>query len=386
MPRTIKFALVSFVTASFLLPSISFAEMITDVDTSGTDTTSTCVTINNNLSYRNRMNNNKDDVMSLQDFLNDAGYLGADSVTGFFGRLTEKAVIRFQSANGLTATPPGFVGAGTRTKIKELSCSGTTAKVVATEAVTTRPKALPTIDTCTFGAKFSAATGKPCAVTNAPGIMCSMEARLCEDGSTMYRDASCGWHPEKCPTTVVQPAKILPVVTGQNFYWTDNTDKTCSSPKQFSGLYMYFGLQTFNTQQDCLNSVIGSKIVPVPTIIQQPKALPTIDPCVTGSKVNVTSGIPCAVLDGPQAGGVLGVSTMCVDLPINMHRGAESNDVKNLQAFLISKGLLTEAVSGFYGDSTVTAVRDYQLSKDLPVTGMVFDFTRQMIRAESCKD
>lgn len=330
------------------------------------------------------MSNNKEDVMLLQDFLNDAGYLGADSVTGFFGRLTEKAVIRFQSANGLTATPPGFVGAGTRTKIKELSCSGTTAKVVATPTITTRPKALPTIDPCTLGAKFSAITGKPCLVIDAPQVFCTMEARLCEDGSTMFRDASCGWHPEKCPTTVVQSAKILPVVTGQSLYWTDNADKTCKSPKQFSGLYMYQGLQTFNTQQDCLNSVVGSKAISVPTVIQQPKPIPTIDPCFNGS--NVISGIPCAVLDGPQAGGVLGVSTMCVDLPINMHRGAESNDVKNLQAFLISKGLLTEDISGFYGDSTVSAVRDYQLSKDLPVTGMVFDFTREMIRAESCKD
>lgn len=641
MPRTIKFALVSFVAASFLLPSISFAEMVTDVDTSGGGAASTCVTINNNVSYRNRMSNNKEDVMTLQDFLNGAGYLSADSVTGFFGRLTEKAVIRFQSANGLTATPPGFVGAGTRAKIHELSCTGSgavapsvstnvsTSKnlywidntnkscssprefsglymyqglqtfntqqdclntvngIVATPALQHLPKTLPIIDPCTYGSKFSITTGKPCLVIDAPQVFCTMEARLCEDGSTMFRDASCGWHPEKCTqapivsdsvsVTSVSTNKGLPgsVVTikgsgftanGTSVFLNDNNTGTTNStllngsvtfvdsntlrlkiPTMFvsgcenrvvvSGTFknacdpiaiaanpgsytltvgkqgitsnslpftitgsietptgpvvlspnggetfnqtsrvtvtwkesarsastcpvgMYcavmmvaseyeislvpfdpscitgtickvpqvpsYGLEKYATGStysftvassfapegmykikvcdrsslcdvsDSYFKIVGNTVVtPTPVIpVIQPvpvlpfkKPIPTIDPCFNDIKSYVTSGIPCAVIDGPQTGGVLGVSTMCVDLPINMHRGAESNDVKNLQVFLISKGLLTEDVSGFYGDSTVTAVRDYQLSKDLPVTGMVFDFTREMIRAESCKD
>lgn len=84
------------------------------------------------------------------------------------------------------------------------------------------------------------------------------------------------------------------------------------------------------------------------------------------------------------AGAVRGVSTVCVDLPVNMHRGAEDNNVKNLQSFLVKKGLFIQDVSGFYGDDTVSAVRDYQLSKNLPVTGMVYDFTRQAIKKDTC--
>lgn len=39
--------------------------------------------------------------------------------------------------------------------------------------------------------------------------------------------------------------------------------------------------------------------------------------------------------------------------------------------------------TGFYGDKNVEAVKDYQTSKGLPITGMVHDFTRQAIKAES---
>jgi hypothetical protein len=40
-----------------------------------------------------------------------------------------------------------------------------------------------------------------------------------------------------------------------NLYWIDNTNKTCESPKQFCGAYAYLGLQTFNFQEECLNTV-----------------------------------------------------------------------------------------------------------------------------------
>jgi hypothetical protein len=35
-------------------------------------------------------------------------------------------------------------------------------------------------------------------LTKPTGIMCTMEMRLCPNGERMYRDSSCGWHPEKC--------------------------------------------------------------------------------------------------------------------------------------------------------------------------------------------
>jgi hypothetical protein len=84
---------------------------------------------------------------------------------------------------------------------------------------------------------------------------------------------------------------------------------------------------------------------------------------------------------------VLGASTSntCTDLPINLFRGMEKPSVTTLQKFLINKDLLGGEPTGFYGDKTVEAVKDYQRSKGLPETGMVYDFTRSAINMETCR-
>src|SRR3990167_6568244 len=65
------------------------------------------------------------DVSRLQAFLKAQGtdIYPEGLVTGTFGRLTEKAVRRFQSANGIS--PTGFVGPLTRAAIKKV-CAGET--------------------------------------------------------------------------------------------------------------------------------------------------------------------------------------------------------------------------------------------------------------------
>lgn len=80
---------------------------------------------------------------------------------------------------------------------------------------------------------------------------------------------------------------------------------------------------------------------------------------------------------------VLGDSTTCINIPRNLHRGTESGTVSMLQNFLVEKGYLSEA-TGFYGDKTVEAVKDYQASKGLPETGKVYTFTRQAMSEETC--
>lgn len=60
------------------------------------------------------------DVISLQNYLYSKGYLTV-SPTGYFGRLTDLAVKKFQSENGISTV--GIVGPITRAKIFELSCS-----------------------------------------------------------------------------------------------------------------------------------------------------------------------------------------------------------------------------------------------------------------------
>lgn len=75
----------------------------------------------------------------------------------------------------------------------------------------------------------------------------------------------------------------------------------------------------------------------------------------------------------------------CITLNENMHRGNETSAVNHLQNFLISKGLLNQQVSGFFGDFTVAAVKTYQKSVGLPATGMVYDATREAIMTETCQ-
>ena len=80
------------------------------------------------------------DVLRLQQFLFEEGYLPTKP-TGYFGTGTFKAVKAFQKANGLDQV--GSTGPGTRAKIKEKSCAAknkpaavVTPKVVASNITT----------------------------------------------------------------------------------------------------------------------------------------------------------------------------------------------------------------------------------------------------------
>jgi hypothetical protein len=81
---------------------------------------------------------------------------------------------------------------------------------------------------------------------------------------------------------------------------------------------------------------------------------------------------------------IWGASTVCTDIASNIHRGSEGEETKKLQTFLMTIGLLDESPTAFYGDKTVQAVKEYQSSRGLPNTGMVYDFTRALIKKESC--
>jgi chitodextrinase len=78
-----------------------------------------CTTITHNLVLGSRDKNTGGDVTELQVYLAQTNYLDADP-TGYFGKLTKKAVQAFQSANNIS--PIGNVGPVTRAKVKELSC------------------------------------------------------------------------------------------------------------------------------------------------------------------------------------------------------------------------------------------------------------------------
>ena len=77
-------------------------------------------------------------------------------------------------------------------------------------------------------------------------------------------------------------------------------------------------------------------------------------------------------------------SKSCVNIASNLHRGNETPSVSKLQTFLVSKGLLSEKASGFFGDLTIEAVKAYQRSVGLKQTGMVYSATREAIMTETC--
>jgi hypothetical protein len=121
-----------------------------------------CTELSRTLMYQSRDNEGTKEVSKLQDFLRAKGYLNSES-TGFFGPLTRDAMMKLQKDSGETET--GALDQHMRESIKSMSCGGTS----------TSGGVQPT------------------------GIMCTMEARLCDDGSVMPRNMlTCEWLPNQC--------------------------------------------------------------------------------------------------------------------------------------------------------------------------------------------
>lgn len=148
-----------------------------DVDTS---VTSTCIDLKSDmLRYKATDAATGGEVSELQDFLIAGGFLKTQA-TGYFGLGTFSAVKMYQKSVGLSST--GYVGALTKAKIKERSCA-----LGQSTDMGTGPQ---------NGSDSSALIikGKPGEV-----VACTMEARLCPDGTMMPRDMkTCKWLDTKC--------------------------------------------------------------------------------------------------------------------------------------------------------------------------------------------
>ena len=116
-----KYTLGLFAIGFIMAPLFSFAQVeYPDPSPYQTD----CISINNNLRYRDRDIYKSNEVSTLQDFLQSKGYLNNEP-TGYFGLLTLSAVKNFQSAYGITPVS-GYVGPVSRAKIKEITCDDIT--------------------------------------------------------------------------------------------------------------------------------------------------------------------------------------------------------------------------------------------------------------------
>lgn len=118
MQHISKFVVVfSLLFSSTLLVSTVNA---TETNESDADISSSCVNIPIKLQYQSRDSGTSNNVLLLQDFLNDNGYL-LSQPTGFFGAGTFRAVKAFQRVNGISQT--GALGPLTRGKIRDMTCS-----------------------------------------------------------------------------------------------------------------------------------------------------------------------------------------------------------------------------------------------------------------------
>lgn len=115
-----NFYKVNVVTKLFFIISIFsfcvplFVEADTSIASSGN---AACVVISRNLSFGQR----NSDVAVLQKFLIDSAVLDSDSATGYFGFLTQAAVQKWQSQNGIVSagmpSTTGFGAVGPRTRL-----------------------------------------------------------------------------------------------------------------------------------------------------------------------------------------------------------------------------------------------------------------------------
>ncbi len=156
-----KYIVSGLIAFALLVPMVSMAQSNADIDPNPNE--SICVSFENNIRYKTRDINTNREVSDLQDFLQEKGYLNFEP-TGYFGLMTFAAVMNFQSANGIS--PTGFVGPITRGKIKEISCGKDTVPT---------PK-------------------------NLEPVMCTMDAKMCSDGSYVSRSGpQCAF--AACPNT-----------------------------------------------------------------------------------------------------------------------------------------------------------------------------------------
>jgi len=104
MNKTIIFLITTFI-AIFVVVSIPSKSLA--------DSTTNCGNIYRNLYFGTRGN----DVSALQHFLDDKGYFYGN-ITGYFGYMTYRSVVKWQRSEGINAI--GVVGPQTRKRLREL--------------------------------------------------------------------------------------------------------------------------------------------------------------------------------------------------------------------------------------------------------------------------
>lgn len=75
----------------------------------------------------------------------------------------------------------------------------------------------------------------------------------------------------------------------------------------------------------------------------------------------------------------------CINIQKSPLRYKKSDDILLVQKFLMEKGLLTVAPTGYFGMATSKAIKAYQVEVSLSSTGALGPLTRAAIKKETCK-
>ncbi len=97
--------------------------------------------------------------------------------------------------------------------------------------------------------------------------------------------------------------------------------------------------------------------------------------------------IPSALFIVALFGASVASAQTCISLTSDLSTGSRGSQVTNLQNFLVSQnypGGGSWMVTGYYGQATAAAVRNFQQAQGLAMTGSVDSATRAAINAASC--
>jgi hypothetical protein len=211
----------------YILSLLAFSVMLAPVmvssqaDFDPNPSTSSCVSLVNNLRYQSRDTNTKGEVSTLQDFLQSRGYLNSEP-TGYFGLLTTQAAKSFQSASGINGD--GYVGPITRAKIRELTCRASISPDNFKNPSQDGPRS-----GCFPGALYSSTTGERCGASSNLPAGCTSTSNF---SSTTGQSCKQKDHPE--PSVEVKSnngEKVVSVNKGESVYvtWTSQNTYSCAA-------------------------------------------------------------------------------------------------------------------------------------------------------------
>ncbi len=292
---------------------------------------SSCLELSNDLKFGDKNN----EVTKLQTFLKSKGYF-TENPTGFFGTVTENAVISFQKANNITPAA-GYVGSITRAKIKALTCTETP---VCPEGYSGIYPNCKSVDYAQPNFPY-------------PNIQVTTHKISSGDSTTLTWTTG---HASSC-TASSNPA---------NSQWAGN--------KEVKGTQIISNLTQTTTFNITCNGFGGSDGKgETQTYSVTIEVSPLTNSCPSGT----TGTYPNCITPN--------TTSSCVELSIDLKYGDKNNEVTKLQTFLKSKGYFTENPTGFFGTVTENAVIAFQKANNIsPAAGYVGSITRAKINELNC--